>query len=56
MLGNKIINKGNYSSPITIFYVLVVATCGGSVAENCTYFSSNGGESGRLWNNKKILL
>ena len=27
-------------------FILVVATCGASVAENCTYFQSSGGEQG----------
>ena len=31
---------------IIIFYYTVVATCGASLAENCTYFESNGGEIG----------
>ena len=29
-----------------IFYYIVVAKCGASVAENCTYFESSGGEIG----------
>ena len=28
------------------FSIIVVATCGASVAENCTYFQSSGGETG----------
>ena len=31
---------------IVIFAYAVVASCGQSVAENCTYFQSNGGEIG----------
>ena len=27
-------------------FILVTANCGASVAENCTYFESAGGESG----------
>ena len=27
-------------------FILVIANCGASVAENCTYFESAGGESG----------
>ena len=27
-------------------FFIVVATCGASVAENCTYFQSSGGETG----------
>ena len=29
-----------------IYLVSVIANCGASVAENCTYFESAGGESG----------
>ena len=28
------------------YLILVIANCGASVAENCTYFESAGGESG----------
>ena len=31
-----------------IIRFIVVANCGGSVAENCTYFESNGGEIGEI--------
>ena len=30
-----------------IIMIIVVATCGASVAENCTYFQSSGGETGK---------
>ena len=36
---------------VIFILILVIANCGASVAENCTYFESAGGESGMyIWN------